>query len=501
MTTKAQALSILTLAATLLSIQGQTAQTAAGSGAAPPLSSTEQLIYDIKNPFPWLSWGGDLRIRNEYFDNALSLSSRYAGHSQDYFRLRGRVWATGKILTNVTINTRLSAEPRDFMEPAYSGTFRSPTGTPREGMEWRYGILDVANVKMANLFDQPLTVTLGRQDVMDVLNMRNGWLVFDGTPGDGSWTFFMDGARAAFDAKAIKTKFDVSYISMHAYAGEVIPTIGNSRSFSPEGAYTGYLLTEQDEQGAVLSVANNSIEDMTLGGFFIYKNDTKVQGVAIGDNADIYTVGGSISGTPSKHWQYWVEGAYQCGSKEDPTVDTPQVANGWRTISAYGANARLTYLFNDRFNNQLSLVGEFLSGDDPNSLGTDEMFDVLWARWPRWSEMYIYSYALETSGKVAQVNNVGRFGPMWTFSPMKGMSFSAMYNALFAPESVPTRAMAAGRFSQDGNFRGHYLQTVLRHKFSEHFSGHLWAEWVWEGDYYKQQDIMSWLRAEILLTF
>jgi hypothetical protein len=501
MITKVQALSILTLAATLISAQGQTVQATSGSGAAPPLSSTEQFIYDIKNPFPWLNWGGDLRIRNEYFDNALSLSSGLPRHAQDYFRLRGRVWATATMVTNVTLNARVSAEPRDFMEPSYPGTYLN-----REGMEWRYGILDVANLKMANLFDQPLTVTLGRQDVMDVLNMRNGWLVFDGTPGDGSWSFFMDGARAAFDAKAIKTKFDVSYISMHAYAGEVIPTIGNSSSFTRAGKYTGYLLTEQDEQGAILSIANNSIENVNLGGFFLYKNDTRVQGVANGDNADIYTIGGSISGTPSKHWQYWVEGAYQCGSKEDATVNTgpgglvdPQ--HGWRSMSAYGGNARLTYLFNDRLNNQLSLVGEFLSGDDPNSGGTDEMFDVLWARWPRWSEMYIYSYPMETSGKIAQMNNVGRVGPMWTFSPMKNMAFSVMYNALFAPESVPTRTVNRSLFSMDGNFRGHYVQAILRHKFSNHLSAHLWGEWVWQGDYYAQRDVMTFLRAEVLLTF
>ena len=494
MTNKAHAVIIITLGATLLTARAQTAQTPAAAAPPPTLSATEQMIKDIKNPTSWLSWGGDFRIRNEYFDNALTLGSAYPRHSQDYFRLRRRVWATITPAENLTVNTRVSAEPRDFMEPSFPGTYLD-----REGMEWRYGILDVANLKLANVLDQPLTVTLGRQDVMDVLNMRNGWLVFDGTPSDGSWTFFVDGARAVYDAKDIKTKFDVSYVSMHAYADEVIPTIGNSSSFSPAGRYTGYTLTEQDEQGTVLSIGNTSIENVNLGGFFIYKNDTRVRGVANGDNADIYTFGGSISGTPSKHWQYWIEGAYQCGSKEDPTVSGAD--SGWRTINAYGANARLTYLFNDRLNNQLALVGEFLSGDDSGSAGTDEMFDVLWARWPRWSEMYIYSYANETSGKVAQMNNVGRFGPMWTISPMKGMTFSAMYNALFAPESVPTRAMTPGRFSQDGNFRGHYLQAVLKHKFSDHLSGHLWAEWVWEGDYYKDQDIMSWLRAEILMTF
>ena len=494
---KIHALSILTLAMTLISTQGQPLQTTSGSGAAPPLSSAEQLIYDLKNPFPWLSWGGDMRVRNEYFNNALSLTTANPLHSQDYFRFRGRVFATATVVTNVTINARLSAEPREWMEPSFAAQYRN-----REGLEWRYGILDNANLKLANLFDQPLTVTLGRQDMF----MGNGWLVADGTPGDGSWTFFLDAARAVFDAKEIKTKFDVSYVSMHAYPGEVIPTIGNSSTFTPAGINTGYLLTEQDEQGAVLNIANSSIENMTLGGFFIFKNDTQVGGVANGDNANIYTVGGSVSGTPGKHWQYSLEGAYQCGSKQDPTVNygangERDAEHGWRSISAYAGNAKLAYLFNDKWNNQLSLVGEFLSGDNPNTKGQDEMFDMLWGRWPRWSELYIYSYVNETSGKIAQLNNVGRFGPMWTFSPMKGMTFSAMYNAMFSPESAPTRTVAPGLFSFDGNFRGHYLQAILRHKFSEHVSAHLWSEFVWMGDYYRQHDLMTFLRAEVLLTF
>ena len=39
----------------------------------PAPSELEQTIQDIKNPVSWLSWGGDLRLRNEYFNNALSL--------------------------------------------------------------------------------------------------------------------------------------------------------------------------------------------------------------------------------------------------------------------------------------------------------------------------------------------------------------------------------------------------------------------------------------------
>jgi hypothetical protein len=497
---KTCAVSTLTLAVSLITGRGQVLQTNGASADAPALGPLQQTIQDIKNPFAWLSWGGDLRLRNEYDNNGLSLTSRDPLHAQDYFRFRGRVWATATLATNVTLNARVSAEPREWMEPATSFPFSPRPFTPHtanEGLEWRYGILDEANLKLEKVCDQPLTLTLGRQDIF----LGDGWLVADGTPGDRSWTHFLDAARAVFDAREIKTTVDVSYVSMHAYPGQVVPTIGNSSSFAADGRYTGYILSEQDEQGAILNVSNNSIEDTTLGAFFIYKNNTEAPGIANGNNANIYTVGASVNGTPGRHWQYSVEGAYQCGSREDPTVNIPEPEHGWRPVSAYGANAWLSYRFNDRRKNELTLFGEFLSGDNPNTTGTDEMFDVLWGRWSRWSELSLPFYSNETSGKLAQLNNVGRFGPGWTFSPMKGMTFSAMYNALFAPEAVPTRAVTPDRFSLDGNFRGHYLQAVLRHQFSQHLSAHLWGECIWEGNYYKQQGLMTFLRAEVMLTF
>ena len=49
----------------------------------------------VKNPVGWFSWGGDFRVRNEYFNSALSLTTDRASsplfapvHEQDYFRYR-----------------------------------------------------------------------------------------------------------------------------------------------------------------------------------------------------------------------------------------------------------------------------------------------------------------------------------------------------------------------------------------------------------------------------
>ena len=468
------------------------------SATAPPAGSrAEKIIKGIKNPVPWFSWGADLRARNEYFNNAITLNEGVVRHEQDYFRYRERLWASYMPLTNVSVNARFSGEQREWMKPSYASQFHYG-----EGMEWRYGILDNAYAKWSNIGDVPLTLSAGRQDVQ-FGEPLNWWLVADGTPGDGSWTFFLDSIRAGFDAKGIKTKFDVVYIYQNSKPDQVIPTLGQSSDNKP----TPYYLTEQDEQGVIFYFSNKSVDNLQVDGYFIYKRDDKQ--LANGDNADIYTIGSKISGTPTPHWAYSAEGAYQFGTKQDPTVGNAyeNYPNQWRNIDAYGANGKLTYLFKDQYDNQVSLAGEFLSGDNPNSKGTDEMFDVLWGRWPRWSELYIYSYISETSKKIAQMNNVFRFGPTWTVTPVKNTTFSATYNALFSPVDTPTRDQTGTspanpeEFTKNGNFRGHYLQTVLKHKFNDHVSAHLWAEFVWMGDYYQQRDLMSFLRGEVLVTF
>jgi len=486
------AIVVVALTTALSTVYAQT-----GSLMMPDLCNFEEWAQQVKNPTPWLTWGADLRIRDEYLPNTVTLTDKDPLAEQNVARFRARVWGTAKMPSDVSFNARLSAEPRLFTEPAGFGPRKTASG-----MEWRYGILDNVNLKWNNAFQQPLTITVGRQDIM-LGDFYDWWLVADGTPGDGSWTFFLDSVRLTYDAKNIDTKFDVITILQHARADEWIPTIGNpTYSDWPRFNDTEHPLTEQNETGVIAYLSNKSLKNTAIDAYFIYKRDdqeTMERGGfpwIPGDNADIFTFGGKISGNITPNWQYSLEGAYQFGNKEDRILGV--FAD--RDISAYGAKAKLTYLFKDKLNNQLFVSGEFLSGDDPSTPGTDEMFDVLWGRWPRWSELYIYSYAGETSGKIAQMNNLMRFGPCWTFNPTKGMTFSVAYNALFAQEEVPTRAVAP-RFSNNGDFRGHFLQTVLKHQFNKHLSAHIWVEFVWQGDYYARRDVMGFVRPEILFTF
>jgi hypothetical protein len=106
-------------------------------------------------------------------------------------------------------------------------------------------------------------------------------------------------------------------------------------------------------------------------------------------------------------------------------------------------------------------------------------------------------YAKET--RIGQEGNLHRFGPTWSISPTKQMTFSASYYALFSDQDVATRG-AAGTFTESGNFRGHFAQAVLKYTFSKHVSGHLWGELLFPGDYYQYTTVIPFVRAEVTFS-
>jgi hypothetical protein len=488
---------------TLTALAGLTGQ----AQTTPPAASspTEDWIKKVKKPADWLSWGADLRLRDEYFENARTLDPAAAGHDQNYLRFRARIWATLSAFDNLDFNVRLTAEQRVWTKKSFSPYFMhqpltspAPNHPDKRGWDSAEGIIDNLNVKWKNMFDQPMSLTFGRQDIM----LGDGWLVGDGTPGDGSRTFYFDALRYSLELKDCATTIDAIGIYQDGMNDMWLPPLNHINK----------LQTDQDEVGGILWVGNKSIKELNLDGYFMYKHDLRRPSPLNnllsnkGDDAELYTLGGRLSGLVGDHWQYRFEGAYQWGHKNDPgtPIDSfsppNQLGYGKHPVSAYGLNSRLSYLVKDKLNNQAHFSFEYLSGDKKGTT-TDEMFDSLWGRWPQWSELYIYSYVNET--RMAQTANLIRFGPGWSIAPTKKMNFSTHYFALFADQSEPTRPTggAVGLFSKTGDFRGHYLQSILRYKFNDHMAGHLWTEFLWPGDFYVKHERMSFLRAELMLTF
>ena len=119
------------------------------------------------------------------------------------------------------------------------------------------------------------------------------------------------------------------------------------------------------------------------------------------------------------------------------------------------------------------------SGDDPDTAQL-EQWDPLWARWPMWSEYYIYTYAAET--RIAEVTNLHRINVGWEAKPMKQMTLSADYHLLLAYDNPLEGRSGFG----GGDIRGHLFTGVLKYQFNRYMAGHLWAEYFIPGNYYEE---------------
>lgn len=442
---------------------------AAAAPATQPVDPVEQWIQKTKKPVSWFQWGADLRLRDEFLENNKTLDKHDPNHEVNYGRFRTRAWATISPTKDIDVNTRVAWEFR---------TYSAPKGPLRE-VDLGDAIVDNLNVQWRNFLNLPLTMTIGRQDIT---NLGNGWLIFEGTPLDGSRTIFFDAVRGTWEIKDAKTTVDAIYLNDGARENRLIEPF-NYHNHDPR------YLAEQNEQGAILWVANKSIKNTEIDGFFIYKNDQrpdKDEFPPTGETGEIYTFGARAAGDIDEHWKYRGEIAPQFGHK-----------NG-QSLAALGANTRLSYFVNDKLNNNFRMIYEFLSGDDPSTKSTNEGFDPLWGRYPQFSEILANTVAMET-GRPAFWTNMHRFGPGWSFNPTKKMEVLTDYYLLFADENIPDRA----EFSENGLFRGQLLSFLVKYTFNQHVKTHFIAEVFGPGNFYSKanNDTAVFLRYEIYLTW
>jgi len=442
-------------------------------------------VKEMKNPVPWFSWGFDQRNREIYSDNIVTLSEDLHGHNWHFQRFRSRLWGVFTPDENLEIGTRLIWEWRNWCDP------HSSFLTKDSNVEFDEALFDRLYVKMKNFLEMPLDVTLGRQDII----LGNAWLVLDGTPEDGSRTIFFDAAR--FNYKFDENNAaDIIFIHQQSEADETI------EPFNDQERIRG--LTDQDERGVIFYWTNKDLVPKgQLDTFFIWKNDSHVTDSGASrhpwsNEGDIYAFGARVAGAVDENWTYRAEFAQELGQKL--TQDWGGSGYQWADLCAFGFNSRLGYNFNDEKKNEVHVDYEYLSGDDP-STGTNEQFDLLWARWPRWSENYIYAFVGET--RIAEATNLHRVAAGWSSSLTDKMQLCADYHLLFADENTRKDDPSFIQFSQSGDFRGQLLTAWLKYRYTRHISGHLLGEFFCPGNYYKNtnNDPSFFLRYELMLTF
>jgi hypothetical protein len=437
-------------------------QKAQGPEKKPPADEIEAWIKKSKNPVPWFKWGADLRIRDEWLNNTLTFNEHAHGHDRNRIRYRPRWWATITPVKGVELNGRL----------IWEGRYNSrPTAFVEQGeVLW-----DTMNLKLTDIGGSGIWTTVGRQE----LALGDNWLIDDGTPLDGSRSFYFDAYRLTYDAKPVATTFDAIFIHNKAFPNDT--WLENLNSINNA-------VTEQNENGFIFWAANKSLPKTELDGYYVYKANERV--LPNGDDGHIHAFGGRVAGQLSDHWQYAAEGVHEFGDKNQ------------RTLQAYGFYGRMAYLFKDPHENQLRAHYEFDSGDDPHSR-TQEQFDLLWGRWMPWSKLWLDHDVNET--RKGETTNMHRLVFGWAASPAKNMELSADYHLMWADENTlgATRAGRRRGFSPDEKFRGQLFVALVRYKFTPHLSGHLRGELFFPGDFYLRtmHDPSQFLRAELVFSY
>jgi len=146
----------------------------------------------------------------------------------------------------------------------------------------------------------------------------------------------------------------------------------------------------------------------------------------------------------------------------------------------------------DYLPNRLRVGGIYLSGDDPET-GKNEGWDPMFARWPKWSESYIYTQIRED--RVGYWTNLKSLWLQAEFKPFPESYLRLDYHHLMAPQASDFAQLFPGG---GGDKRGDLFIGRLGYRFNKHLAGYILWEGFVPGDYYwPGANGYSWMRTEL----
>lgn len=397
------------------------------------------------------------RFRLLSWDNAISLDEEAQAQSS-FTRHRTSLLARYRPCPCFEAAVKLTNEFRYYVVPT------------RRDFDLNEVFFDQLYVKLLSPADLPLILTLGRQDII----LGEGFIMFDGNPLDGSRAMYFNAVRLDWTIRP-RHKLTALYCTTKE-TDKMLPRLHDS----------DMPLIEQPESGLGLYYSGDFTRFL-LEGYLIRKIVDSNHAVAV--ESRITTLGARWKWKARPDLDYQIEAARQFGHRNE--------ANR----SAWGLHTYVEFRTpwpTPKFYLPTKLVAGalYLSGDDP---ATDdwEDWDPMFARWPKWSESYIYAQIKEDG--VAYWTDLGSlFGRLqWSFSPSVDLALD--FHHLTAPEGWN---QGAEYLQGSGNSRGNLVIGKLTFRFDRFWSGHiLWEHFV-PGSYYSSIcDEYNWLRTELMFRF
>ncbi len=417
-----------------------------------------------------LNTGVYLRLRHEYWKDLFDMNND-TKDNRNFFRIKASVWGKfnfgdftpggTEIAENTSLFIKLTDEFRAYAHPSTRFDINET-------------VVDNLCLDAKNILGLPVDIRLGRQDML--FTYGEGFLIMDGTPQDGSRTYYFNAAKITWHINNENT-LDFVYIHDPAY-DDVFPIINESKKPRQK-------LNTSDEEGYVLYWKNKAIKDTYLEAYYIFKREDDKNGGGIqAQNSSINTFGSYVK------------------YNFDPFVLRGQFAYQFGDYGPYDRDGYGGYVFLDRvfkdvtWKPQVSVGYLYLSGDDKSSNDL-EGWDPLFSRWPWMSELYVLSYAPETGTGPGYWTNLSMWRTQLTLTPTKKVKLRFWYNFLRANETV-----TGSIFNNEKN-RGSLYQVRLDYKVNKNVSTYILVEYFSPGDFYapSNRDEALFTRFEITFKF
>lgn len=405
-------------------------------------------------------WGGDVRIRQEAFDDIPIKTEEPAvtrGGRNDYFRFRTRLKGGVDWGERASLDARLANEfrVRDCGVESY---------------EWPDElIVDQLALTVRGLWDVA-DLVLGRQDV----SLGSGRLFAEGTAKDGSRTQFFDGARLRVRAGEKRT------LDVFGFYGNDENRLAVGHEHRDMTGLAGGK-NGMDEISAGAFWEDRSAAALGWGAYWVWLRDgawTTAAGERVGKE-DMQTVGARLMPDFGGGVTAEVEGAWQFGEGGEGRRAWFG-AGGVKWAPGGGA--------------WVGLNGLALSGDDPETARRED-FNVLYGRYPWISELLLYAFDADGVGTW---HNLSR---AWAEA---GVAFGEGGAHRVAVSAGPVWAFerdGAGGGRERGWLEGLTYNFPLAKGPWGKLTGHLFAEVFEPGDYYVSDETAYFARWQVNWEF
>lgn len=409
---------------------------------------------------PALTWGAELRLRSESWNQLLD---HWEGteDARIQYRLRSRLWGAWRASESLALRAGLVQENRHIVRPDVAIHAREVVFEAL-AVDWR--------------FHSKGRLSFGRQDVQ----RGEGFVLFDGTPLDGSRTSYSNALVAAWEAPAATVELiGISNPRKDQY----LPRLGEARRPSEVQQ-----LGEWDLRAVGLYATGRPWGPVRLEGYGLHL-------AATGDGratshpfyrADrrVVIAGARVQWEPAPRRMFTAEATAQRGEEDAVPGLRPQ-----RDLRAWGGYARFSQTFERAWAPFFAAGVTALSGDDPSTTAC-EGWEPFLSRWPKWSEALVLSEIPETA--VATATNLALAEAEVRVKPRPWLELKAFWLGLRALEA-PT----PGGLYGDGRRRGQIWGARANLDLGHGFRAHGLLEHFEPGTFYARRDGGYYLRFEV----